>query len=256
MKKYIVSTVCLLVSAVSGWGFTVTASSGDRAASADLSFGAGVLTVVLTNTSSADVLNPTRILTALFFNYTGPALSEASAVLSGGSSVFFDTAPAGGVVGGEWAYGGSLSGAPGGRNAGISSAGFGVFGSATFPGADLDPPAALNGLNYGITSAGDNIATGNAAVTGNVPLIKNSVTFTFGYSGTLLASSFSNFRFQYGTALDEGNICAAPCLPADEPGVPEPSFYGVLAGGLSALFYVTHRARSHRNNTNQEVANS
>ena len=54
---------------------TVTGTSGNLAASADFSFDdvTNVLTVTLTNTSTADVLVPTDVLTALLFNLTGGA---------------------------------------------------------------------------------------------------------------------------------------------------------------------------------------
>jgi hypothetical protein len=182
---------------------TFTASDGDgRAASAVFSLTGSTLTVTLTNTSGADVLDPVHVLTALFFNSSG--LTPFSASLNTGSTVFFG-ADGGGNVGGEWAYGSGLAGAPGGATSGISSAGFGLFGSGNFNGPDLAPPAAVDGLNYGLTSAGDNLATGNAAVTGNFPLIQNSVIFTLtGFSGTL--DSIAHVSFQYGTALTDANI--------------------------------------------------
>src|SRR5262249_19810519 len=123
-------------------GFIVSASSGDRAASAYFDQQGANLIVTLTNTSAADVLAPDRVLTAVFFNLTGaPALTPVSAILNAGSVVWFDPdgQPAGGVVGGEWAYGSNLSG--GGLDqsytSAISSSGFGLFGGANFPGPDL-----------------------------------------------------------------------------------------------------------------------
>ena len=120
--------------------FTVSASSGSLAASALFATAGSNLVITLTNTSLADVLVPADVLTALFFDLPGAGvLSSVSAVLNAGSSVVYDTdgQPAGGVVGGEWAYGSGLAGAPGGATRGISSAGFGLFGGSTFPGADL-----------------------------------------------------------------------------------------------------------------------
>lgn len=148
--------------------------------------------------------------------------------------VLFDAAPAGGVVGGEWGYGegisGGLSANSGGLltyNYGISSAGFGVFGGATFPGPNLDPPAALDGINYGITSAGDNPLTGQSAVTGANPLIQNQVVFTL--TGLPMGFSLGDLGqtvwFQYGTALS----------PSDPgyPGIPAPGVLSLLIlGGL------------------------
>ena len=204
-----------------------TASSGTLAASANFSYNAGtnLLTVVLSNTSGADVLNPAQVLTALFFDITGfpPAtLTPVSAMLTGGSTVFFG-ADGGGNVGGEFAYGSSLAGAPGGAVLGTSSAGFGLFGAGNFGGPNLGGPAAVDGVQYGLTSAGDNMAVGNAAVTGGNALIKNSVTLTLLSSADFAEGAIHNVSFQYGTALDETNI----------PSTPEPTTMLLLGLGLA-----------------------
>ena len=182
--------------------------SGSRAALADFDLVGSELRVILTNTSTADVLVPIDVLTGVFFDVPAPvALTRLSATLTAGSSVLFDSAPAGGIVGGEWAYKAGLAGAPQGAKSGISSAGLGLFGSGdNFPGANLQGPASPNGLQYGITSAGDNPATGNTPVTGANALIKNSVTFAFSFSQSFSLDEISNVSFQYGTALNEPNI--------------------------------------------------
>src|SRR5262249_54506972 len=133
----------------------VTGSSGSLAASADFSLSGNTLTITLTNTSTSDVLVPTDVLTGLLFN-TPTALTPVSALLPAGSTVFFGP-NGGGNVGGEWAY--AFQG-------GTSSSGLGIFGNANFNGSNLQGPTAVDGLQYGITSAGDNLATGNQAVTG------------------------------------------------------------------------------------------
>ena len=215
---------------------TFTASSGNLAAEMTLEQSGGNLIVTLTNTSTSDVLVPADVLTAVFFDF-GQTLTPVSAVLNTGSSVFYDAQgqPAGGVVGGEWEYLTGLSGAPGGATSGISSSGFALFGSPNFPGADLETPAAVDGLQYGILSAGDNTGTGNGGITGSGGLIKNSVVFTLsGVSGTLSASDFTNVSFQYGTALTEPNITP----PEEGPLLPEPTSivaWLLSAGGLGLI---------------------
>lgn len=227
-----VAIACLIVAAsatpalATPLVFNSTGANG-RAASVSFDISGSALTVVLTNTSTIDAMVPIDVLTGVFFKIDGPSvtLSRTSAVLTAGSSVTLGGAvDPGNVVGGEWAYKGGLS--VKGMNHGISSAGLGVFGPGDrFPGTDLEPPASVNGLEYGITTAGDNPNTGNGGMM--TPLIKNSVTFTLGG----LPSGFSLSRIvavkvQYGTALDE---------PDDEGFVPSPGAAALLGlGGLLA----------------------
>jgi hypothetical protein len=168
----------------------------------------GGLQVTLDNTSPADVLCPTDVLTAVFFDIVGdPALSPTSAVLGPDSHVLFGggTAPGpGGVVGGEWAYLNGLSGAPYDARQGISSTGLDLFGPHDrFPGENLKASNCPNGLEYGITSAGDDGSTGNAPVTGKNALIQNEVVFVLeGLPAGFTLDDVSNVSFQYGTSLD------------------------------------------------------
>lgn len=199
--------------------FVVSHSSGHLAASASFDVdpsNASRLIVTLANTSMHDVLVPADILTAVFFSITNPTvvLLPVSAVLGPGSTVQFGAAP-GGVVGGEWAYRSGLTGVVediAGVGHGISSAGFGLFGAANFPGSNLQGPVAVNGMQYGITSTSDNPATGNAAVTGMNAFIKNEVVFTLSGlpEGFDPASSISGVMFQYGTSLEEPRLASVP----------------------------------------------
>jgi hypothetical protein len=238
MKKGEFRKAMVLLAAVAIWtgastsalaALTFTGSSGTFAATATFDVVGGNLQITLANTSLADVTAPTAgggILTALFFDLAPTTtLTPVSATLGAGSTVFFGLSN-GGNVGGEWAYGGGLSGAPGNAGLGVSSSGFGLFGQANFNGQNLQGPACVDGLQYGITSAGDNTGTGNAAVTGNFALIKNSVVFTL--SGdpaftTIDDYTISHVSFQYGTALSDAHV----------PAVPEPTT--MIAGALLLL---------------------
>src|SRR5262245_15429301 len=80
---------------------TVTASVGVRAASATFDIDGSDLVVTLTNTSTFDVLEPSEVLTALFFDANTPlVLTPSSAVVPALSTVVFGGTDPGGVVGG------------------------------------------------------------------------------------------------------------------------------------------------------------
>ncbi|MBI4578841.1 MAG: PEP-CTERM sorting domain-containing protein [Planctomycetes bacterium] len=222
----VVGLSCALSASVLATPIEFTGSSGGLAASALFEVDGSTLVVTLTNTSTEDVAVPAEILTALFFSSDVPlTLTRTSAVVPAGSSVAFGGTDPGGVVGGEWAYRSGLVGAPGGRPYGISSAGFGLFGPGdVFPGTNLQGPAAPDGLQYGITSAGDDTGTGNAAVTGGNALIKNQVVFRLDGlpDGFNPEEAITSVFFQYGTNLDEGGF-----------EIPEPHVVALMAlGGL------------------------
>ena len=189
---------------------TWVGTSGSLSASAEFALSGSDLVVTLSNTGTGDVLLPVDVMTAILFDVDGSPLSltRTSAVLAPGSSVFYDPQgqPAGGVVGGEWAYKSGLTGTPGNRSYGISSSGLGFFGPGDlFPGPDLEPPTTPDGLQYGLLSAGDNTATGNSAILNSGGLIKSSVIFTLGGAGAAFdLHRIRNVTFIYGTAIGEG----------------------------------------------------
>ncbi len=201
--------VPLFVAALAGTAQATTFVASDafgRAAQVDFQVSGSQLVVTLTNISNSDVLVPIDVLTGVYWSMSGSGtLSRDSALLAPGSTVIYNSQPAGGVVGGEWAYNQGLSFH--GATFGISSSGLGMFGPGDrFPGPDLQPPTSPNGLEYGIVSAGDNSATGNGGVTGSGGLIKNSVIFTLGGFTNYSINSIANVGFQYGTNVSEPYI--------------------------------------------------
>ena len=210
-------------------------SSGSLSASVEFDLSGSSLTAVLTNISLVDVIAPADVLCAVFFDIQGdPTLTRVSAVLTAGATVFFGGTDPGNVVGGEWAYNWGLSGAPGGADQGISSVGLDLFGPPDlFPGTNLSGPGSPDGLQYGITSAGDNSATGNTPVTGGYELIHNSVTFTFTSPDGFVLEDISNVYFQYGTSLDEPSF----------PSYPEPGSLLLLISGVAAVWVGASRRR-------------
>ncbi|MCC6322154.1 MAG: hypothetical protein IT438_12045 [Phycisphaerales bacterium] len=230
--KYVRLCAALCAGAVAGSSSSAavlfaSASSGARAASATFDTSGTDLVITLTNTSSADAGVPSEMLTGIFFDIAGAALSlsRSSVLLDAGSIVLNDPAPAGGIVGGEFGYRGGLAGAPHGAAYGVSSSGLGLFGPGDlFPGPDLEPPASPDGVQYGLTTASDPGNNNNGGA--SVPLIRNAVVITLGGLPANFDpfASIHNISFQYGTGLDEPNLY-----------VPAPGASGLLALGALAL---------------------
>lgn len=203
-------------------------ASGNRAAWASFDMQGSNLVVTLANTSTHDVLQPSDVLTAVFFNAAVPLQLEAvSAVVPAGSTVLFGNTEANGSVGGEWAYADDLHGAPGRRDYGISSTGLNLFGPHdVFGGKNLEGPGSPGGLEYGIVPMGDNPAWGNSAVTGKSALIQDRVVFTLsGLPSGFDPSFIHDVYFQYGTSFCEGGMPSTA--------VPEPQTLALL--GLAGV---------------------
>src|SRR5688500_6084861 len=170
MRKLLVLSASLLVPMLlPAVPVSFTGSSAAGSASALFDTSGSNLAVTLTNTATTDALIQTHILTGVFFNFASgaaPALTTVSAVLGSGGVVYGNggATGAGGSVGGEWAYKGGIS--THGQDRGISSAALGVFGPGdVFPGSgNLEGPPSPNGIQYGITTAGDNPVTCNGGV--------------------------------------------------------------------------------------------
>jgi hypothetical protein len=72
---------------------------------------------------------------------------------------------------------------------------------------NLEGTTSVENHNYGITSAGDNTTTGDAAVTGAEPLIKNTVTIRVKSTVVLdPITAISNASFQYGNSMTDPNL--------------------------------------------------
>jgi len=223
-------------------------ASGNLAASAVFTQVGNDLCIVLTNTSTVDAADPSEVLTGVFFNISGsPGLTPLSAVLTTGSTVLFDAdgQPAGGVVGAEWGFRSDVPASSGLPTHGISSAGLSpLFGGTLFPGAQLDDPDAVNGVNYGIIPLDDlnPLTNGNNAVTGNNPLVRNSVTFKLSGLGDI-TYTISDIVFTYGTALGEQQLPEP--TPTPEP-APEPTSLAIWCLGMVAAGFGARRMRKQK----------
>lgn len=215
-------------------------SSGDLSAQVDFSLSGSTLTVTLINSSSSDVLVPTDILTGVFFD-SADTLTPVSASLDG-STVYYGTITPGSSseVGNGWGYASGVSAH--GENSAISAMGavtglgHSNFGNQSTP---------LQGVDYGILSAGDNSATGNGGVTGHGPLIKDQVQFILtAPSGFTLSDLGDSVVFQYGTALTDTSLAGSAQVTA----VPEPST--VFAGALLLLPFGIESIRRSRKDRN------
>ena len=218
--------------------FSYSMSENGRSAEVTFEVSGTDLIVTLANKSTNDAMAPTDVLTGVFFNIAGnPVITPIAASLYTGSSIICkNTGHAGdcptqldpnGLMNGEWAFKSNVNL----RNAkyGISSSGLGIFGpSDLFPNpTNLQGPVDPDGIQYGITTEGDNANTANGGLGGN-NLVKNKAQFKFALNGN--ADNFhpgklSDISFQYGTATTEPYLL-----------VPEPASYLLVSLGILGIF--------------------
>ena len=189
--------------------FTASGTGGSGhavGASANFSYGAGVLTIVLTNTSTFDYGTsnsnkavPVDVLTGLFFDYNGGF----------GPSLTFNSAVASAITAGSNPANLKLSSTPGGwdfdqdssplsgvtQHYGLGTAGFNIFDGNTSSGGPGHP------TNYGIMNSLFVDGESNNPMVGT-PYARDSITFSLAVGGAFDPNLLSNIRFQYGTAAE------------------------------------------------------
>jgi autotransporter-associated beta strand protein len=239
----VVTGLWLITGTTAPAAITFYGASGNLSASATFSVnGSGNLVVSLANTYTGDTANQSGVLTALYFS-GADGLGEVSATAPAGSTFWRGAGgstltslpvpnatpgPDGTILAQQWEYLSGISGmtgVPSGATAGISSSGFGIFGSGNFAGGG----AMLDGSSYGLLSAGY-AGAGNDGLKGSSGspnyYIQNSMTFELsGFSGNL--SNITNVVFQYGTTTSEPSFVGTV--------VPEPNFGAIAAMILLAF---------------------
>ena len=217
-------------------------------ATATFDFTGNNLTILLRNTSpsnsGSDVSGST--LSGLYFDLTGnPTLTPVSATLAPGSTILQasqcdNCTIATTNLGGEFGYQ-AATGLPGGADRGISSSGYlttglsgniGNFNNGA-AGTDLDGPASLNGINFGIVSAAPGFNPNGGLA--NDPLVQDGVIFLLTGVAGLGINDISKVTFQYGTSLTELNIPGTPTGFPPSQTVSEPALWSLLALGTFGL---------------------
>jgi hypothetical protein len=203
--------------------YSVTAVNG-ATATADFTFGADSLSVVLTDTT----VNPGDVgfnLSALTFSFaggTGGTLASASspdlrAVNSGGT--FSDSAGPTTMGGVGWVF----------------STASNTYKVDVLSGGGAGPAHTI----LGSPGAGGIYSAANASIAGNGPhnpFLENSATFDFTFaSGVSAATALSEVSFQFGTT--DGTFVAGV------PAVPEPQVYALMLAGLAAIGFLARRRR-------------
>jgi hypothetical protein len=231
-----------------------TVAGNSVSATATFSIVGDTLTITLQNTSVANSLeSPGSTLSGLFFDIG--SLSLALTPTSATASAIFHPAacnpgPCTAVhdVAGEWGYAGpgaagsSFAGGPS-VTYGIGSSGYLTTGLAGdignfnggAAGTNLDDPASLDGINFGIISATVGPLNGGLSST---PLVQDLMTLTLTGNGNDLvgldpSALINTVSFQYGTSFDEtgSNIPGIPLRSS----APEPQSFLLLALGLVML---------------------
>jgi hypothetical protein len=226
------------------------------AASALFDISGNILTITLKNTSGvnafADV--PGSTLTGLYWNFAGaPVLKPLSATVASGAIIgncnLSATCATETNVSGEFGY--AATSGPGGANNGIASSGYLTTGlpgdignfNGSLAGINLDGPASLDGINFGIISAAADYAPNGGLEA--VPVIRDTVVFHLSGASGLLLTNLTNVSFQYGTALSELNISGTPGGGGGGTGdpIPEPGLPALVAIGFLGMAVMRGRRR-------------
>jgi hypothetical protein len=263
MKRYLVALLAAMAWVTSAQAVQVLYTAAGIgpggapvAASALFDISGNILTITLKNTSGvnafADV--PGSTLTGLYWNFAGaPVLNPLSATVASGAIIgtckLSATCATETNVSGEFGY--AATSGPGGANNGIASSGYLTTGlpgdignfNGSLAGINLDGPASLDGINFGIISAAADYAPNGGLEA--VPVIRDTVVFHLSGASGLLLTNLTNVSFQYGTALSELNISGTPGGGGGGTGdpIPEPGLPALVAIGFLGMAVMRGRRR-------------
>jgi hypothetical protein len=197
---------CLVASVCPAAVFTGSGNILDKngrlvSAQADFSISGNTLTIVLQNTTSGGTLLRGDLLTGIAFDLSAPrptSLNLSTIALTSGSDIFTSktTLNNSTALAGSWTD--KLGSSPISQY-GIAATGF----SGAFSAAGL--AVGKGGEDYSIAAAGTFPAPLGIGISDSFngsafPLIQNSLTFNFGFQGSLSESQLRNVKFLFGTS--------------------------------------------------------
>jgi PEP-CTERM motif len=237
MKKIVATPILLatLAFAAGASPLYITGADGPLNFSAAFDVVDGNLQITLTNTGQKSPTDESGVIGALFFDITGnptltPVTMSASGIVNGSG----DPAP-------NWRYDSGISG-PDGASQGISAAGYSIFGSKGNFCTGADCGNNLGGIDWGVVNASYSAGSGNGSISDRT-LIQDTATFVLSGlpDGFDPSTAISNVSAQYTASLTGTTSTNVLGFDPPPPGVPEPSTYVMLGGGLILLAGVRRR---------------
>ena len=235
--------VCMAASPLSASSVVYTASgtnpeAGAISAQATFTHDGSFLDITLQNTGPAARVQSDALL-GLMFTLGSGNLTPLTASLGAGSSYIIPSGVTLQPLGDEWQYKQGGSSFPDGTNAGVSAAGFDIFGHGNFGSSSNNLKGAAYGLVNGLSSEA------NKPMKKDYVFRNNAITLRLGAPAGFSLNQISNVYFQYGTGLNEPRLPGVPRnTPPNPPAVPEPGTMSLMGfAAMSALPFISRKRR-------------